>query len=291
MIPTPSEREQTFYKSIDLDFVCSSLIHRGCPAEAYRTESITHDEVGCELPGGIPDSDHQETIKKKQQFDSHHNSCPPSVQTTLFPNNECPETSPNPNGMDDLDPKEVTYKSMCGMMTKVLFDVLPKVLPQAAVKDVLPNDVTEKNTSEVITKALYDVLPKLLPQALNDVLPKVLPEALNDILPKVMPGFLEKAMQENLYNVHVTASDPAKKKDKTEEVDNKESGSEKPVGHPPKVDESKENLYNVHGTASDLADKKDEPDEVDNKDSEAPKPDEHAPKVDEFEVAVEVHIF
>ena len=43
------------------------------------------------------------------------------------------------------------------------------------MKDVLPNEVTEKNTSEVITKVMYDVLPKVLPHALNDVLPKVLP--------------------------------------------------------------------------------------------------------------------
>ncbi|KAI9174356.1 hypothetical protein LWI28_016075 [Acer negundo] len=139
-------------------------------------------------------------------------------QRTLFLNNESPETSPKPNGMDDPDPKEVTYKSMCGMMTKELFDVLPK--------------------------------------ALNDVLPKVLPQALNDILPKVMPAFLDKAMHQNLYNVHGTASDSSNIKDKTEEVDNKDSEAVKPDGHAPKVNE--------------CADKKDKPEhayKVDNKDA------------------------
>ena len=67
--------------------------------------------------------------KKNEQIDSHHKS---------------PETTPNPNGVDDPDLKEVTYKSMRGMMIKVLFDVLSKVFPQAVVKDVLPNEVTEK---------------------------------------------------------------------------------------------------------------------------------------------------
>ncbi|KAI9180359.1 hypothetical protein LWI28_003946 [Acer negundo] len=145
--------------------------------KAYQTESITDDQVGYELPGVIPNLDNQETKKKKEQIDSHSKLCPPSVQRTLFLNNESPKTSAKPNGMDDIDPKKVTYKSICGMMTKVLFDVLLKVLPQAVVKDVLPNKGTEKkkNTSKVITKVLYDVLLKVLPQALNDVLPKFLP--------------------------------------------------------------------------------------------------------------------
>ncbi|KAI9160391.1 hypothetical protein LWI28_007698 [Acer negundo] len=155
--------------------------------------------------------------------------------------------------MNDPDANEVTYKSMCGMMIKVLFDVLPKVLPQPVVKDVFPNESTEKNTSEVITKVMYDVLPKVLPHALNDVLPK------------------------NLYNVHGTASDFANIKDKTEEVDNKDSEAIKSDGHPSKVNE--------------CADKKDYPKEIDNKDSEALIRDERASKVDEFEVAVEEHIF
>ncbi|KAI9178257.1 hypothetical protein LWI28_024422 [Acer negundo] len=121
---------------------------------------------------------------------------------------------------------------------------------------------------------MYDVLPKVLPQALNDVLPKVLPQALNEILPKVMHAFLEKAMHQNLYNVHGTASDSPNIKDKTEKVDNKDSEAVKPDGHPPKVNE--------------CADKKEKPEEVDNKDFEAPIRDEYAPKVDEFKVAAEV---
>ena len=290
MKPTAAEKQQTYFKSIDMDFVCDSFIHKGCPAQPYRTESITDDQVGCELDGGIQHLDNQGTKKKKVQIDTHHKSCPPSVQRTLFPNNECPESAANPNGMDDPDPKEVTYKGMCGMMTKVLSDVLPKVLPPA-VKDVLGNEVTEKNTSEVITKVLYDVLPKVLPQALNDVLPKVLPQALNDILPKVMPAYVEKAMHENLYNVHGTASDSTNKKDKTEANENKDSEAAKLDGHAPKVNESKENRYNVDVTASEAADKHDKPEEVDNKEFEAPTTDEHPPKVDEFEVTVEVHIF
>ncbi|KAI9153369.1 hypothetical protein LWI28_010317 [Acer negundo] len=124
----------------------------------------------------------EETKKKKEQTDCHPKLCPPSVQRTLFLNNESSETSAKPNGMDDLDPKEVTYK-----------------------------------------KVLYDVLPKVLPQALNDVLPKIIPQALNDNLPKVMPTFLKKAMHQNVYNVHGTAFDFANIKDKTEEVDNKDS--------------------------------------------------------------------
>ncbi|KAI9191639.1 hypothetical protein LWI28_011276 [Acer negundo] len=80
-------------------------------------------------------------------------------------------------------------------------------------------------------------------------------------------------MHQNLYNVHGTSFDFANKKDKTEEVDNKDSEAVKLDGHPPKVNES--------------ADKKEKPEEVDNKDSEAPKSDEHAPIVDEFEVVVE----
>ena len=254
MKPTPAEKQQTYFKSIDMDFICDSFIHRGCPAQPNRTESITDDQVGCELSGGLPELDNQETKKKNKQIDSHHNS----------------------KYVWDDD--------------KGLFDVLPKVLPQAAVKDVLPNEVTETNASEVITKVLYDVLPKVLPQALNDVLSKVLPQALNDILPKVMPAYLEKAMHENLYNVHETASDSANKKDKTEANGNNDSEATKLDGHAPKVNESEENRYNVHVTASDHADKKDKSEEVDNKDSEAPKPDEHAPKVDEFEVAVEVQV-
>ncbi|KAI9192773.1 hypothetical protein LWI28_027633 [Acer negundo] len=144
MTPTPAEKQQTYYKSIDMDFVCSSFIHRGCTAQAYQTESITDYQVGCELPIVILDLDNQETKKKKEQIDSHPKSCPPSIQRTLFLNNESLETSAKPNGMDDPSPKEVTYKSMCGMMAKVLFDVLPKVLPHTVVKDVLPNEVTEK---------------------------------------------------------------------------------------------------------------------------------------------------
>lgn len=288
MKPTPAEKQQTYFTSIDMDFVCHSFIYMGWPAQPNRTDSITDDQVGCELSGGIPELDNQETENKNEQMDSHHNRAPPSVQRKLFANNESPKTTPNPNGMDDPDSKEVTYKSMCGMMTKVLFDVLPKVLPQAAVKDVLPNEVSEKNTSEVIRKVLYDVLPKVLPEALNDVLPKVLPQALNDILPKVMPAYLEKAMQENLYNVHGTASDSANRTDKTEANDNKDSEAAKLDGHAPKVNGSEENRYNVHVTASYPVDRTDKSE--DNKDSEAPKPDEEAPKVDEFEVAVEVNV-
>ncbi|KAI9159694.1 hypothetical protein LWI28_001002 [Acer negundo] len=192
------------------------------------------------LPGVIPDLDNQETKKKKEQIDSYPKSRPPSVQRILFPNNKSSETSPNPNRMDDPDPKEVTYKSMRGMMTKVLFDVLPKVLPQAVVKDLLPN---------------------------------------------------KRLMHQNLYNVHGIASDSANKKDKIEEVFNKDSKAANPYGHAPKVNESEKNPYNVHRMASDLVDKKDKLEEVDNKDSEALISDEHAPKVDEFEVAVEEHIF
>ncbi|KAI9177794.1 hypothetical protein LWI28_019347 [Acer negundo] len=180
MTPIPAEKQQTYYKSIDMDFVCSSFIHRRYTAQTYQTESIPDD--------------------------------------------------------------------------------------QAIVKDVLPTKGTKKNTSEVITKVLYDVLPKVLRQALNDVLPKVLPQALNGILPKVMLAFLEKAIHQNLYNVHGTASNFAKIKDKTKEVDNKDSEAAKPDGHAPKVNE--------------CADKKGKPEEVDNKDSEAPKRDEHASKVD-----------
>ncbi|KAI9165423.1 hypothetical protein LWI28_013847 [Acer negundo] len=190
-----------------MDFFYSSFIHRGCTTHAYQTKSVTDDQVGCELPGAIPDLDNHETKKKKEQIDSYPKSCPPSVQRTLFLNNESPETSAKPNGMDDPVLKEVTYKSMCGMMTKVLFDVLPK--------------------------------------ALNDVLHKVLPHTLNDILLKVMPTFLEKAMHPNLYNVHVTTSNSANKKDKTEEVDNKDSEAVKPDGHAPKVNECADKKMNL----------------------------------------------
>ncbi|KAI9200163.1 hypothetical protein LWI28_003577 [Acer negundo] len=92
-----------------------------------------------------------------------------------------------------------------------------------------------------------------------------------------MPTFLEKVMHRNLYNVHGIASDSANIKDKTKEVDNKESEAVKPDGHAPKVNE--------------CVDKKDKPEEVDNKDSEAPERDEHAPKVDEFEVTIEQCFF
>ncbi|KAI9170191.1 hypothetical protein LWI28_024038 [Acer negundo] len=163
MTPTPAEQKQAYYNSIDMDFVCSSVIHKGCTARAYQTVSITDD------------------------------------QRTLFLNNESPKSSAKPNSMDDPDQKEVTYKSMCRMMTKVLFDVLPK--------------------------------------ALNDMLPKVLPQALNDILSKVKPTFLEKVLHQNLYNVHGTASDSSNIKDKAEEVDNKDSEVTKPNGHAPKVNE------------------------------------------------------
>ncbi|KAI9192621.1 hypothetical protein LWI28_025565 [Acer negundo] len=275
MIPILAEKQQTYYKSIDMDFVCSSFFHRGCTNQAYQTESITDDQVGCELPGVILDLDDQETKKKKGQIDSHPKSCPPSIQRTLFLNNETLETSTNPNGMDDPNPNKVTYKSMCGMMTKVLFDVLPKVLPHAVVKNVLANEV--------------------------------LPYALNDILSKVMPAFLEKAMHQNLYNMYGTASDFANKKDKTKEVDNKDSKATKLDRHAPKVNESTdkkdkpEEVDNKDSEAAksdrhapkvyESAEKKDKPEEVDNKDFGAPKLNEHALKVDEFEVAVEVHIF
>ncbi|KAI9173578.1 hypothetical protein LWI28_003321 [Acer negundo] len=165
MTPTSAKKQQTHYKSIDMDFVCSSFIHRGCTAQAYQIESIIDDQVGCELPSVIPDLDNQETKKKKEQIDSLPKLCPPLVQKTLFLNNESPETSAKPNGMDDPDLKE------------------------AIVKDVLPNEGMEiKNTSEVITKVLYDVLSKVLPLAHNDVLPKVLPQTLNGILSKARTG-------------------------------------------------------------------------------------------------------
>ena len=99
MKPTPAEKQQTNFKSIDMDFVCDNFIHRGCPAKPYLTESITDDQVGCELPIGILELDNQETKKKNEQIDSHHKSCTPSVQRTLFQNNECTETTSNPNGM------------------------------------------------------------------------------------------------------------------------------------------------------------------------------------------------
>ncbi|KAI9174718.1 hypothetical protein LWI28_021835 [Acer negundo] len=177
-----------------MDFVCSSFIHRGCTAQTYQIESIIDDQVGCELPGVIPDLDNQETKKKKEQIDSLPKLCPPLVQRTLFLNNESPETSTKPNGMDDPDRKEVTYKSKCVMMTKVFFDVFPKVLPQEIVKDVLPNE-----------------------------------------------GMRKKILLST--------------KDKTEEVDNKDSEAAKPDGHASKVNE--------------CADKKVKHEEVDNKDSEA----------------------
>ncbi|KAI9156123.1 hypothetical protein LWI28_000970 [Acer negundo] len=60
-----------------------------------------------------------------------------------------------------------------------------------------------------------------------------------------MPTFLEKAMHQNLYNVHGTASNSTNIKDKTEEVDNKDSESTKPDGHPPKVNECADKNTNL----------------------------------------------
>ena len=56
-----------------------------------------------------------------------------------------------------------------------------------------------------------------------------------------MLTYLEKAMHENLYNVHGTAFDSANKKDKTEANDNKDFEATKLDEHAPKVNESKEN--------------------------------------------------